>query len=137
MWLTFLNHWNGVGFFLGGDVLSSPDLQLFTDASGSHGYGGYLNGEWFQATWLPQHLLNSTMCISIDWQELFAVYIACYLWGPSWSGKHICMRCDNLLVVSIISSKHSKSPGIMDLLRAITILALKRSFPLPLDISLG
>ena len=43
MWLNFLNHWNGVSLFLGGDVLSSPDLQLFTDASGSHGYGGYLS----------------------------------------------------------------------------------------------
>ena len=91
MWLNFLNHWNGVSLFLGGDVLSSPDLQLFTDASGSHGYGGYLNGEWSQATWLPQHLLNPTIGISIDWQELFAIYIACYLWGPSWSGKHICV----------------------------------------------
>ena len=73
MWLNFLNHWNGVSLFLGGDVLSTPDLQLFTDASGYHGYGGYLSGEWFQATWLPQHLLNSTMGISIDWQKLFAI----------------------------------------------------------------
>ena len=108
MWLTFLNHWNGVSLFLGGDVLSSPDLQLFTDASGSHGYGGYLNGEWFQAPWLPQHFLNPTMGISVDWQELFAIYIACYLWGPWWSDKHICMWCDNLPVVSIINSKRSK-----------------------------
>ena len=128
MWLSFLNHWNGVSLFLGGDVLSSPDLQLFTDACGSHGYGGYLNGEWFQATWLPQRLLNPTMGISIDWQELFAIYIACYLWGPSWSGKHICMWCDNLPVVSIINSKRPKSPRIMDLVRAITILTLEHNF---------
>ncbi|XP_068761877.1 uncharacterized protein [Montipora capricornis] len=128
MWLTFLTHWNGVSLFLGGDVLSSPDLQLFTDASGSHGYGGYRNGEWFQAPRLPQHLLNPTMGISIDWQELFAIYIACYLWAPSWSGKHICMWCDNLPVVSIINSKRSKSPRIMDLVRAITILTLEHNF---------
>ena len=25
-----------------------PDLQLFTDASGSLGYGGFLDGQWFQ-----------------------------------------------------------------------------------------
>ena len=58
MWLAFLDHWNGVSFFLGDTVLSSPDLQLFTDASGSLGYGGYLNGQWFQNHWLPQHFLN-------------------------------------------------------------------------------
>ena len=128
MWLNFLNHWNRVSLFLGGDVLSSPDLQLFTDASGSHEYGGYLNGEWFQAPWLPQHLLNPTMGIRIDWQELFAIYIACYLWGPSRSGKPICMWCDNLPVVYIINSKRSKSPRIMHLVRAITILTLEHNF---------
>ena len=61
MWLAFLEHWNGVSFFLGATVLSSPDLQLFTDASGSLGYGGYLNGQWFQSHWLPQHSLNLLM----------------------------------------------------------------------------
>ena len=49
MWLAFLEHWNGISFFLGDTVLSSPDLQLFTDASGSLGYSGYLNGQWFQS----------------------------------------------------------------------------------------
>jgi len=50
MWPAFLEHWNGVSFFLGDTVLSFPDLQLFTDASGSLGYGGYLNGNGYKAT---------------------------------------------------------------------------------------
>ena len=69
--------------------------------------------------------LNATMAISIDCQELFAIYIACYLWGPSWSEKH--MLCDNLPVVSIMNSKCSKSPWIMDLVRAFTILTLEHN----------
>ena len=128
MWLSFLEHWNGVSFFLGDTVLSSPDLQLFTDASGSLGYGGYLNGQWFQSHWLPQHSLNPVTGISIDWQELFAIYIACFLWGPHWSGKRICFWCDNLPVVTIINSKRSKSSRIMDLVRSITILTLVHNF---------
>ena len=68
------------------------------------------------------------MGVSIDWQELFSIYIACYLWGPSWSCKHICRWCNNLPVVSIINSKRSKSPRIMDLVRAITILTLEHNF---------
>ena len=47
MWLAFLDHWNGVSFFLGDTVFSSSDLQLFTDATGSLGYGGYFIGQWF------------------------------------------------------------------------------------------
>ena len=129
MWLNFLSHWNGVSLFLGGDVLSSPDLQLFTDASGSYGMVAISMGNGFR---LPGSLNTSltppSMGISIDWQELFAIYIASDLWGPSWSGKHICMWCDNLPVVSIINSKRSKSPRIMDLVQAITILTLEHNF---------
>ena len=128
MWQTFLDHCNGASFFLGGTVLATPELQLFTDASGSRGYVGYLGGEWFQGHWLPQHHLNTTTGISIDWQELFAIYIACLLWGPNWSGKRICIWCDNLPVVAIINTKQSKSPQIMDLVRAITILTLVHNF---------
>ena len=40
MWQSFLAHWNGVSIFLDSDISSPPDLQLFTDASGSIGYGG-------------------------------------------------------------------------------------------------
>ena len=40
MWQTFLAHWNGVSIFLDFDIFSPPDLQLYTDASGSIGYGG-------------------------------------------------------------------------------------------------
>ena len=128
MWLTFLDHWNGASFFLGDNILSSPDLQLFTDASGSLGYGGYLNGQWFQSRWLPQHRLNPATGISIDWQEMFAIYIACFLWGPYWSGERICFWCDNLPAVVIINSKRSKSPRIMDLVRSITLLTLIHNF---------
>ena len=128
MWLTFLNHWNGASFFLGDSILSSPELQLFADAFGSLDYAGYLNGQWFQGRWLPQHLTNPATGISIDRQEIFAIYIACYLWGPSWSGKRICMWCDNLPVVTFINSKCSRSPRIMDLVCSITILNLLFNF---------
>ena len=64
MWLAFLEHWNGISFFSGDTVLSSPDLQLFTDASGSLGYGGYLDGEWFQSHWLLQHSIIHVTGIS-------------------------------------------------------------------------
>ena len=53
MWLTFLDHWNGASFFLGDTVVSSSELQLFTDASGSLSYGGYLNGFPNTASTLP------------------------------------------------------------------------------------
>ena len=38
------------------------------------------------------------------------------------------MWCDNQSVVAIINSKHSKSPQVMDLVRAITLQTLSYNF---------
>ena len=54
--------------------------------------------------------------------ELFPIYLACVLWGPTSSGKRILMWCDNQSVVAIINLKHSKSPRIMDLVHSITLI---------------
>ena len=39
MWQHFLQNWNSVCLFLDTQVTSPPELQLYTDASGSLGYG--------------------------------------------------------------------------------------------------
>ena len=66
MWETFLKHWNGVSLFLQPEQTTSLSLQLYTDASGSIGFGGYLAGQWFQSSWLPEQKLNKTTGISIE-----------------------------------------------------------------------
>ena len=65
-----------------------------------------------------QHWLAGTFC-----------YIYCLLYlGSQWSGKRICIWCDNLPVVAIINSKRSKSPRVMDFVRAVTIPTLVHNF---------
>ena len=39
MWKAFLAGWNGRSFFLDTTVTPSPDLELYTDASGSVSFG--------------------------------------------------------------------------------------------------
>ncbi|XP_071116832.1 uncharacterized protein [Haliotis cracherodii] len=41
MWNKFLNQWNGISFFHDDHITSAPDLNLYTDAAGSVGHGGY------------------------------------------------------------------------------------------------
>ena len=48
MWKAFLSGWNGRSFFSDSTVFTSPDLELYTDAASSVGFGGYFNGQWFQ-----------------------------------------------------------------------------------------
>ena len=47
-WRTFLGSWNGRSFLLSPKWVSNVSLELFTDSSGSIGYGAYFQASWFQ-----------------------------------------------------------------------------------------
>jgi hypothetical protein len=110
MWEVFLNYWNGISVFLESGQTPSPSVQLYTDAAGSIGFGGYLAGQWFQGRWLLEQTNNKTNGISIVWQELFPIYLVCRLWGAQWTAKRIVFFCDNEPVAQILYQKTSKSP---------------------------
>ena len=128
MWQAFLTGWNGRSFFLGSMVTPSPELELFTDAASTVGFGGYFNGKWFQGRWLPHMLLSREKGISIEWQELFPIVVACAIWYPHFTGKRLQFWCDNEPVVAIINSGHSKAPRVMDLLRFLVLISMRHNF---------
>ena len=127
MWQNFLKDWNGTSLFLNPCWENSAELSLYTDVSGTLGFGGIFRNQWFPGKWLPHQTLD-TKNISIDWQELYAIVVACYIWASVWAQKRIIFYCDNQAVVSIINSKRSKSPRIMDLVRALTLKTMKYNF---------
>ena len=124
MWKQFIVNWNGASFFLSSAWEDSECLELHTDASGVLGYGGFFRGKWFQGKWEPHQQLGQPE-ISIAWQELFAIVVACQIWGESLQNKRIILNCDNESVVNIVNSKRSRIPRAMDLLRHLTLLTLK------------
>ena len=71
-------------------------MHLFTDASGSDGWGAYWSGHWLQAHWTP-----TQKSMDITWKELYAIVIAVHMWGPSWQWQKILFHCDNQAVVDI------------------------------------
>ena len=90
----FIDQWNGIGLFLSPLWETSDALSLFTDASGSLGYGGIFQKRWFQGKWLPCQQLGQRG-VSIVWQELYAINVACHLWGAHWTSKRIHFYYDN------------------------------------------
>ena len=127
MWQNFMNNWNGRNLFLNTVWEDSNTLKLHTDAATSVGYGGIFETSWFQGKWVPQHQIGQKG-INIDWQELFAIVVACTIWGPKWSCKRVIFYCDSKPVVDIVNSKRSKSPRIMILVRELTLLTLRYNF---------
>ena len=128
MWKIFLSKWNGRSFFLESTPTPAHNLALYTDAAGSIGFGGYFQGKRFQGRWPPNMQLNQQQGISIEWQELFPIVVACAIWHPLLAGKRLQLWCDNLSVVFIINSGHSKTPRIMDLVRRLVLLSMQHNF---------
>ena len=52
-WHFFLRNFNGKTIIPDQFWVLDSDVQLFTDASGGSGFGGYFNGQWFAAPWPP------------------------------------------------------------------------------------
>jgi len=122
MWRVFLTSWNRRSFFL------DSFLTAATDAASTVGFGGYFNGKWFQRRWPHDLLINKLSGISIKWQELFPIIIACALWQPHFKGKHLQFWCDNERVVAIINSGHCRAPRVMDLIRFLLLISMKHNF---------
>ena len=103
-------------FFLDPNWTLAPVLQLFTDASGTLGFGGYwlrwLLGWCLVQPGLPPHLLS----MPIEWKELYTIVIACEAWGHHWSGKAI---------LEVWESGLSSRP---DLLRALFFITAHNNF---------
>lgn len=127
MWQQIIHTWNGAGFFLPISWMDSDSLELYTDASGTLGYGGILGNRWFQGQWETRHQLNAPG-ISIAWQELFALVVACHLWGGEFANKRIVFYSDNESVVNIVNSKRSHIARAMDLVRHLTFVTLRYNF---------
>ena len=128
MWKSFLSSWNGRSFFLDSALTPTPDLELYTDAASTVGFGAFFRGKWFQGKWPPHLRINKDHGISIEWQELFPIVVACAIWYPHFSGKRLQFWCDNETVVPIINLGHSKAPRIMDLVRLLVLLSMKHNF---------
>ncbi len=117
LWITFLKQWNGLSFFYNNLISSPVDIQLFTDAAPSVGFGGFYHGRWFASPWSPQ-LQDTTQSSALF--ELYPVVVAAFLWGKEWTANSILVHCDNEATVQCINKGRSHSHALMPLLRRLT-----------------
>ena len=95
-------------------------MQLFTDASGTNGWGAYWSGKWLQGRWSETQLQ-----MDITWKELFAIVMAVHTWGALWQRQKILIHCDNLPVVAIWESGSTRAKETMALVRLLYYCAAR------------
>ena len=122
-WEAFTTPWTGRSFFLLSDWTPAPDLELFTESSGSIGFGAYCGGDWFNGHWPPELASHS-----IQYKELYPIVLAAAVWGHRWTTLKICMLCDNQAIVHSLISGSSHCPHIMHLLRNLFYIGVIGNF---------
>ena len=131
MWHSFLRQWNGLYFFLDREITKAIDMEFFTDASGSIGFGAFYKGQWFQGEWPDNMKLNSETKgtgLSIALLELYPIVVAALVWGHLWHKKRILVHCDNSAVVDIINKGRSRCPQINVLMRKLSLSEAEGGF---------
>ena len=100
----------------------TADLNLFTDASGTLGFGASFKRAWIMSTWSKEQLSRS-----IQWKELFAIIAAAATWGNQWQ-----RNCDNQAIVHVWQAKGPKNLALVQLCCTLFFLAAKNSFNISL-----
>ena len=102
-WIKFMEQWNSKSLFFDKEWLNAHELGFYTDASGSV-YGAVCGTNYIQ------DVFNETQRDkSIDWQELYAIVVACQTWSSTLSCKRLIIHCDNTTEVQAVNNGSSKS----------------------------
>ena len=114
-WHMFINHWNGI--ILLRSATTFFDYHIYTDASGSWGFGAIFAGFWFQLPW-PMEWSS----VNITAKKLVPIIISCTVWSPLLKQRSIEFHCDNQGLVAAINKGSSKDAVVMHVLRCLWFL---------------
>ena len=122
VWHHFLNNYNGTTLLLDYVWLSNQDLQLFTDASTTIGFGGVFGSKWFHGTWSDRYRGTNIAIL-----ELYPICLALHIWALPLSNKCLTIYSDNMSVVHVLNSFTSKEVSIMSMLRKLALLTMQHN----------
>lgn len=118
-WGSFLTDFNGRSLFLPDVWCHSTSLNLYTDASGSLGYGAVYGSRWPYGAWS-----NEWKGCNITLLELYPIVLAVTTWGALLANHCIRFHTDNLALVSIINQQTSRDKHIMHRIHRLVITCL-------------
>ena len=120
LWLKFLEDFNGKSFFLDDNWLSSSKLNLYTDASGAHGFGAVFGSHWCYGKW-PNDWAYRNIAIL----EFCPIVLSLYLWGHAMSNKHVLSFTDKNALVHVINRQSCKDKELMFFVRKLVLACLR------------
>ena len=113
--------------FMDFDETPATDIAMFSDASGSIGFGAICGTSWMCDRWNKGYLNQKP---SIEFLELFALTAGVLQWIHRFRNKRICLFCDNISAVYMVNNSSSKCKCCMILLRLLVLKCLEENVKL-------
>ena len=121
-WLAFLSNFNGSSFFLNRNWITNYSLQLYTDVSGSLGYGAVFGDQWFYGPW-P----DSWKSLNIAVLEFYPIVLSVIIWGHLMRNQRITFFTDNEALVHVINKKSCRDGFLMSFVRRLVLVCLQHN----------
>lgn len=122
VWEKILVTYNGRSLWMA-SVVAASDIDIFTHAAGSSGFGAFCQGAWCAAAW-PKEWSVAGFLRNLVLLKLFPIVVAVEIWGSKFRDRRVCFHCDNLGVVEVILSLSASSPPVVRLLRHLVLRCL-------------
>ncbi len=119
LWKQFLNDYNGRNIISERFPVTSPTINLYSDASQKWGFGATYGSYWIQCLW-PE----SWKKFHITILELFPLLALVVTFGHKMRNSVITFHCDNQAVVEIVNKQSSKDLHVMNILRPLILKML-------------
>jgi hypothetical protein len=129
----FLTGWTGTEPILDRDwhPTEKPYLSVATTGGDAcqTGFSGVFGSKWFHGKWSPLELeaARREKTLSMPYLELLTQTIIVQTWAHEWKGKNILLSCDCLAVVNVINNGRSRDIRMSELVRTISLSAMKAS----------
>lgn len=103
------------------DVTAHPTIHIFTDASGSLGFGAIMGSSWFYGAWDDSWWSQQNIMLL----ELFPICLSIQLWGEGLRDACIMIHTDNQSVIPALLNRSSKLRSVNRLLRDISLASMQ------------
>lgn len=102
-------------------------LNVYTDASGKYGAGGYCGTDWFCVEW-PENM-KCTRKFELAWKQVFPIALAARLLGPGWLHHHIIFHTHDPKIMKAWHKKRTyKPPEAAKLMEELKLAAAQHQF---------
>ena len=110
--------------FMDIDPVPATEINMYSDASGTIGFGALCGTSWMYGQWSEKFLSYKP---SIEYQELYAVTTGIVTWIRRFMNKRIILFCDNISAVCMINKSAAKCKNCMVLIRLIMVECMQHN----------